>query len=99
MIINRTAEFKRNYKKLQRKHYNMDKLKKVIELIVSGNTKELVYKHKDHQLKGKYKALRELHVDRSYNDNWILVYQIRNDQLDLHILDLLQTGDHDHVLR
>ncbi|WP_295729727.1 type II toxin-antitoxin system YafQ family toxin [uncultured Limosilactobacillus sp.] len=99
MIINRTSEFKRDYKRLKRKHYDMDKLKHVITLIVNGATDELIHKHKDHQLKGKYKSLRELHVDRSYNDNWIMVYQIRNNEIDLHILDLLKTGDHDHILR
>ncbi len=99
MIINRTSEFKRDYKRLKRKHYDMDKLKHVITLIIKGATDELIYKHKDHQLKGKYKSLRELHVDRSYNDNWIMVYQIRNNEIDLHILDLLKTGDHDHILR
>lgn len=99
MLINRTPEFKRDYKRLKRKHYDMDKLKHVITLIVNGATDELHQKHKDHQLKGKYKALRELHVDRSYNDNWIMVYQIRNNEIDLHILDLLKTGDHDHIFR
>lgn len=99
MIINRTAEFKRDFKRLKRKHYDMERLKHVIELIVSGNTEKLVHKHKDHQLKGKYKNLRELHVDRSYSDNWIMIYQIRNGQLNLHVLDLLKTGDHDHLLK
>lgn len=99
MIINRTAEFKRNYKRLKRKHYDMNRLKYAINLIVDGKTDELIRKHKDHQLKGKYKALRELHVDRSYNDNWVMVYQIHDDELNLQILDLLRTGDHDHMLK
>lgn len=37
MIINRTSEFKRPYKKLKRKHYDIDRLKNVIELIVKND--------------------------------------------------------------
>ena len=46
MIINRTPEFKRNYKLLKRKHYDMNKLKRVINLLVAGANEELIRKHK-----------------------------------------------------
>ena len=99
MIINRTHEFKRNYKLLKRKHYDMNRLKRVINLLVAGANEELIRKHKDHKLHGKYKDLRALHVDRQYDDNWVLVYQIRNNEIDLHILDLIRTGNHDKSYR
>lgn len=99
MIINRTSEFKRNYKYLKRKHYDMNKLKHVIELLVSGQTEELTRKHKDHKLAGKYRHLRSLHVDCQYNDNWVLIYQIRNDEIYLHVLDLIRTGSHNQSYR
>ncbi|HJA27056.1 MAG TPA: type II toxin-antitoxin system YafQ family toxin [Candidatus Limosilactobacillus intestinigallinarum] len=99
MIINRTPEFKRNYKRLKRKHYDMSKLKHVIELLIAGQTEELRRRHKDHQLSGKYRNLRSLHVDRHYNDNWVLIYQIRGNEIDLHVLDLIRTGDHDRSYR
>lgn len=57
MIINRTPEFKRNYKRLKRKHYDMIRLKHVIELLVAGKTNELRTKHKDYKLSGKYHFL------------------------------------------
>lgn len=99
MIINRTPEFKRNYKRLKRKHYDMSKLKHVIELLVAGKSDELRTKHKDHKLSGKYHFLRELHVDRQYNDNWVLVYQIHDNEIDLQTLDLIRTGNHNYVFR
>ena len=99
MKINRTPEFKRAYKKLKRKHYDMSRLKHVIQLIVNGEINALKRKHKYHKLHGKYKGLSEVHVDRQYNDNWILIYYIHNDELDLAILDLITTGNHDQVLR
>lgn len=77
----------------------MEKLKHVIKLLVAGNNEELTRKHKDHKLHGKYRTLRALHVDRQYDDNWILVYQIRNNEIDLHILDLIRTGNHDSSYR
>ncbi|MQM73739.1 MAG: type II toxin-antitoxin system mRNA interferase toxin, RelE/StbE family [Pseudoramibacter sp. EUB1.1] len=49
--------FKRNYKRLKRKHYDMSRLKHVIELLVAGKTNELRTKHKDHKLSGKYHFL------------------------------------------
>jgi mRNA interferase YafQ len=99
MIINRTPEFKRAYKKLKRKHYNMEKLSHVIKLIVVGDEQTLLRKHKLHQLKGRYRGLSEVHVDRQYNDSWVLVYRIHDGQLDLAILDLITTGNHDQVFR
>ena len=54
----------------------MNKLKRVINLLVAGANEELIRKHKDHKLHGKYKDLRALHVDRQHDDNWVLVYQM-----------------------
>lgn len=104
MKINRTPEFKRNYKRLKRKHYDMSRLKRVIGLLaVDHKTKKQVEKlrkrHKDHGLNGKYKGLRALHVDRQYDDNWVLVYEIHHGELDLHILNLIRTGNHDQSYR
>ena len=99
MKINRTPEFKRAYKKLKRKHYDMSRLKHVIQLIVDDELAELKRKHKYHKLKGQYKGLSEVHVDRQYNDNWVLIYRIHNGELDFAILDLITTGNHDQVLR
>lgn len=48
MIIRRTAEFKRNFKKLKRKHYDMDKLAHVINLIVDQQSLTLITRHKEH---------------------------------------------------
>lgn len=75
----------------------MDKLKNVIELIVNNDLETLHQKHKLHRLKGKYHGLSEVHVDRQYNDNWLLVYVIHNEQLT--ILDLIDTGSHDQIFR
>lgn len=50
--INYTPQFKRDYKKLKRKHYDLNKLKNVIQLLIDEKFKILVDKYDDHQLKG-----------------------------------------------
>lgn len=94
MIINRTPEFKRNYKKLKKKHYDMAQLRHVIELIINHQTKKLIQEHHDHQLKGQLREFRSAHI-RKANDNWVLVYRIHEDKLE--ILDLIRTGNHDQA--
>ncbi|MES5137789.1 type II toxin-antitoxin system mRNA interferase toxin, RelE/StbE family [Lactobacillus jensenii] len=56
--INYTPEFKRNYKKLKRKHYNMQKLKHVIELLQHEDFQVLRNSYDDHFLHGKWEAIK-----------------------------------------
>jgi len=91
MKIKRTPTFKRNYKSLKKKHYDMQKLEMVLELLVQQRTDILYQKYRDHALKGNKQGLRELHIEK----DWLLVYEIKNDVLELW---LLATGKHDDVL-
>lgn len=91
MKISRTPTFKRNYKMLKKKHYDMSKLEIVIELLVLGEADVLYRKYKDHALKGDKQGLRELHIEK----DWLLLYEIKNDILELW---LLATGKHDDIL-
>lgn len=91
MKIKRTPTFKRNYKQLKKKHYDMQKLETVLRLLVQQQTEVLRRKYKDHALQGNKQGLRELHIEK----DWLLVYEIRNDVLELW---LLATGKHDDVL-
>ncbi len=89
--INYTPQFKRDYKKLKRKHYDMNKLKTVIQLLIDEKFKILVDKYDDHQQKVSLKSLRTLHVEHNKASNWILVYKIHNGNLELLTLDLVST--------
>lgn len=90
--IVRTSTFKRNYKALKKKHYDMSKLEKVLELLVQQDTETLINQYKDHQLRGNLKEFRELHIE----SDWLLVYRIDNGVLALY---LIATGKHDDVFR
>ena len=81
--ILRTSQFKRDVKKAKKRGKDIDRLKKVIVLLVQGRT--LPAKYKDHQLKGVYKDCRECHVE----PDWLLIYRI-----EANVLQLVRTGSH-----
>ena len=90
MKIEVSPRFKRDYKRLARKHYDMDKLDKVIQLIVDGEQDTLINQYRDHLLKGEFKGIRECHIEA----DWLLMYQLKPDKL---ILYLIRTGSHDEL--
>ena len=91
MKIEQTPSFKRDYKKLKKKHYDMNELKKAVETLVVQDSQRLMTKYKDHALKGQWKGYRELHIE----GNWLLIYKINNEAI---ILTLVRTGSHDELL-
>ena len=91
MKISRSATFKRNYKRLKKKHYDMTKLEDVLRLILLDDQETLKRKYRLHFLKGNRKGKLELHIEK----DWLLVYQIIGDRIELL---LLATGGHDDVL-
>lgn len=88
--ITRVPTFKRQYKRLNKKHYDMQLLKTAITALVEQNTDLLRTKYRDHHLIGM-QGLRELHI----LSDWLLVYSIDESSLQLY---LLATGSHDEVL-
>lgn len=97
MRIERTATFKKCYKSLKKKHYDVKKLIEPIEMIVAQDTENLIRKYRDHALKGNMKGQRELHIEK----DWLLLYELEKDELgeEILILWLLETGSHDYIFR
>ncbi|EOH91715.1 hypothetical protein I588_01131 [Enterococcus pallens ATCC BAA-351] len=54
MKIRETPIFKRDFKRIKKKHYDMTKLKTAVNLIVSQDKQLLVRKYKDHSLVGNW---------------------------------------------
>ncbi|MFC6208078.1 type II toxin-antitoxin system RelE/ParE family toxin [Levilactobacillus tongjiangensis] len=97
MKTERTSRFKREFKKLQKKHYPTDLLKQAILAILTKDAQILARLH-DHGLHGQWQGYRELHPARIATsqirgdlDGWILIYKISSDCL---VLVLVATGDH-----
>lgn len=64
LTIEYTSIFKRDYKKLTKKNYDIRKLEKVVNLLLTSNQDELKIKYKDHALKGYWQVYRELHLEK-----------------------------------
>lgn len=77
--------FKKDYKRIKKRGYDMRRLEKVVTLLAEG--KSLPAEYKDHDLIGDYKGCRECHIA----PDWLLVYEIVKDEL---LLYLTRTGTH-----
>ena len=83
--IQRTSQFKKDYKAAVKRNLDMEQLKKVVKILADGEA--LPEEYNDHTLKGKYSGYRECHIQ----PDWLLVYKITEDLL---ILSLYRTGTH-----
>lgn len=83
--IQRTSQFKRDYKLAIKRGCNIELLKQVITLLADG--KELPPENRDHNLSGNYLSYRECHIQ----PDWLLIYKISDS---LMLLTLERTGTH-----
>lgn len=85
LTIRYEATFRKDFKRIVKRGYDIRLLEEVIEILASGNL--LPEKYKDHKLSGDYKDFRECHI----TPDWLLIYQINDNEL---ILYLTRTGTH-----
>lgn len=78
-----TTQFKKDFKRIQKRNYDIDELWKIIGKI--RKREKLDPKHKNHKLKGRLKECRECHI----KPNWLLIYWIKGQELILE-----RTGTH-----
>ena len=83
--IEMSTRFKKDYKLAQKRGYNMNLLKEVIDILANGD--QLPVKYLDHPLSGDYRGSRECHIE----PDWLLIYRIEKDLL---VLGLTRTGTH-----
>lgn len=81
--IFRTSKFKRDFKTIKKRNWNIESLKEVILLLAEREKLPVVYK--DHPLRGNHNGYRDCHIE----DDWVLIYKIEND-----VLYLARTGTH-----
>jgi len=85
LTIKYHISFKKDYKRVVKRGYNIKLLEDIIKKLANGET--LPEKNKDHALSGDYIGCRECHI----TPDWLLVYEIDNGEL---ILYLTRTGSH-----
>ena len=88
--IERTTQFKKDFKLAERQGLDMTELKKVILMLANGEKLPEVYR--DHELKGTYVGHRECHIE----PDWLLIYKISENVL---VLSLVRTGSHSRLFK
>ena len=83
--IKPTSRFQKDLKRIQKRGYDIDRIKEVVLELAEGRT--LDPKYNDHGLTGEYSGCRECHI----TPDWLLIYEIYEDEL---ILYLTRTGTH-----
>ncbi len=85
--IQRTSQFKKDFKLALKRGCDIEELKIVISMLADGES--LPPKYRDHNLVNSrnYKGMRECHIE----PDWLLVYKISEQ---LMVLSLQRTGSH-----
>ncbi|OCG01480.1 type II toxin-antitoxin system YafQ family toxin [Gilliamella sp. wkB112] len=87
--IKYSTQFKNDIKQTRKHNKNMDKLKAVMQLI--ANKQPLPSVLNDHELIGKWKHHRELHIE----SDWLLIYYFLDDKK----VHFERTGSHFDLFR
>lgn len=85
MIIERSSQFKKDWKAAKKRGYDMSLMDEVLTMLINEET--LPERYCDHGLKGKYSGYRECHI----TPDWLLIYKYKNGHL---VLALTRTGTH-----
>lgn len=85
-----TGQFRKDYKRIKKRGYDMKLLERVITLLLEGRIPKKRYK--DHALSGNYSGFRECHI----LPDWLLIYTIDQDKL---ILIASRTGTHSDLFK
>lgn len=85
LTIKFQAAFRRDYKRIVRRGYDVRLLENVVQLL--AEEKPLPEKNRDHALSGDYIGCRECHI----TPDWLLIYEISHCEL---TLCLTRTGTH-----
>lgn len=91
MKIKTTKHYDRAERKYAKKRYPIEDLGDCVSAII-GNDKKFLIRHKDHSIG----PIREMHINRQYNDDWLWFYRKDNNQLELLLIDL---GNHTSINR
>ena len=73
--IHETSQFRRDLKQLKKQRKDLEKLKEVVLVLVSGSPLESRYR--DHALIGPWQGSRDCHIE----PDWLLIYRLESDSL------------------
>lgn len=70
LSISYTNQFKKDFKKVQKRGFNIAELETLVELIV--NEQPIPARYKNHKLIGDYKNIWDCHI----KPDWLLLYEL-----------------------
>ena len=82
--------FRRDLRRMKRRGKDLEKLKKVVRLLVEEQL--LPDSYRDHNLVGDWSGYRDCHIE----SDWLLLYRIDRDE---KILTLARTGTHSDLFK
>ena len=85
-----TGKFKKGLKLAKKRGLDIKLLEDIVDKLQNGIPLE--EKHREHELKGKFKGFRECHIQ----PDWLLMYLIEDDVL---VLTLVDTGTHSDMFK
>nr|VFJ50703.1 MAG: mRNA interferase YafQ [Candidatus Kentron sp. FM]VFJ50734.1 MAG: mRNA interferase YafQ [Candidatus Kentron sp. FM]VFK08742.1 MAG: mRNA interferase YafQ [Candidatus Kentron sp. FM] len=68
-----SGQFRRDVKRVGKRGNDMEKLKELMRLLLSGES--LPVRYKDHPLRGNWSGCRDAHIE----PDWILIYYLDGD--------------------
>ena len=83
--ISNTGQFKKDFKLITKRNYDLSKLEKVINLLIIVD--ELPEKYKEHPLKHSKEKIIDCHI----SPDWILLFKR---DLSEKLITLIRTGTH-----
>ena len=78
-----TTAFKKDFKRLEKRGADPEKLRRIIVQLLTGISLEDQYR--DHPLQGVFSAARDCHIE----PDWVLIYAVVENEL-----RLIRTGSH-----
>lgn len=85
-----TSTFKKSYKLMKKRGYDISLLDYIIDQLRQGLV--LDEKYHDHELSGDYSGFRECHI----KPDWLLIYLVEDNILTLTLVD---TGSHSDLFK
>ena len=83
-----TTAFKKDFKRLEKRGVDQEKLRRVIKLLLAEIPLEEQYR--DHPLRGKFAGARDCHIE----PDWVLIYAVVENEL-----RLIRTGSHTDLFK
>ena len=87
-LVRYSGQFKKDYKRMEKRGSEMKKLRDVIEKLASEQ--ELEEHYRDHPLQGQFAGARDCHL----TPDWMLIYAIVQNEL-----RLIRMGTHSDIFR